>query len=196
MTSTKQPNQSQSYSERASALVAEKSGTDRSIPEILVLFGKEYEEMYLEELDKADQMKTMNKRSKIIALDTVMREIRTTMADEWGRNYAALGYCHIHSPKLDDEIILCRDEKTAKDLKEEKKQKVNTEKEIEEFRNLTEEEMRKLHEAKEIFNGTLGVPKQVGKNNMRNYWTQKKARFRSTKKKVTKNYGFKKSNPS
>ena len=176
--------------------VADQKGTDRTLPKLLVLMGEEWEKRYLEELDKADQMKTMNKRSKIIALDTVLREVRTTMADEWGRNFASLGYCNIYSPKLDDEIIVCRDEKIAKVLKEEKKQKVYTEKEIEQFRNLTEEEMRKLHEAHEIFNGELVDPKQVGKDHLRNYGAKKKTRFRQSKTKNSKYSRFKKSNPS
>jgi len=186
----------QNYSERAAMLVAEQKGVDKSVPEILVLFGKKYEERYLEELEVAENIKKLTGRSKIIALDTVMREIRTTMADEWGRNYATLGYCSIFSPKLDDEIILCRDDKIAEILREEKKGSVYTEKELEEFRSLTQEEMRTLHEAHKIFNGKLGKPKQMGKDHLRNNGSKKKDRFRKAKKKNTKNYGFKKSNPS
>ena len=130
MTLTKQAKTSQSFSERASIAVSTKDGTDRTLPEVLVLMGEEWVNRYLEELDRADEIKTMTGRAKIIALDTVLREIKTTMADEWGRSYAQLGYCHIYSPRLGEEIILCRDEKIAKVLKEEKKEKVYTEKSL------------------------------------------------------------------
>ena len=196
MTSTKQAKISQSFSERASIAVAETEGVDHTIPRVLTLMGDDCEKEYLDELAKAEKIKTMTGRAKIIALDTVMRNVRTTMADEWGRNYASLGYCHIYSPKLDDEIILCRDDKIAKVLKEEKKQKVYTEREIEQFRNLSLEEMRTLHDAHEIFGGELADPKRLGKTDLRNNGAKAKARFRQAKKKNSKYSRFKKSTPS
>jgi hypothetical protein len=158
--------------------------------------GEKWEKRYLQELDRADKLGTMLGRSAIIALDTVLREIRTTMADEWARNFAQLGYCHIYSPRLGEEIIICRDSQTATVLKEEKKEKVYTEKELEQFRNLTDEEMRTLHNAKEIFKGELADPKQLGKVDLRNNGTKTKTRFGQTKKKNPKYARFKKSNPS
>jgi|TARA_Y100000310_G_scaffold120651_1_gene119427 hypothetical protein len=197
MTSTKQAKTLPSFSERASIAVANKDGIDTSIPKILVFFEDKWKDKYLQALKEANGMKKESARSKIIALDTVLREIRITMADEYVRNFAFMGYCVIYSTRLDEEVIVCRDDMVAQIVKEEKKGiAVYTEDELEHLRGASDQELRSLHDAHTIFTGKFVDPQLLGKSDLRNYGTKKKARFGQAKKKNPKYARFKKSNPS
>ena len=195
MTLIKQAKTLQSFSQKASLLVQEKNGVDTSIPRIFVFFEDKWKERYLEVLKESEKSSC----SKIVALDSVLREIKTTMADEWARNYSYLGYCTIYSTRLDEEIIVCRDDMVAKIIKEEKRGiPIYVEKELEQLKDITNDELRNLHDAHTIYTGMFIDPtdKPVGKNHMRNNGTKAQVRFGQAKKKNSKYSRFKKSNPS
>ena len=197
MTLTKPPNPSQSFRERASIAIAEKYGVDDSIPKILVFFDQEWTDLYLKELEHEKTVGRASSRANIVALDTVLRKIRTTMADEWSRTYAYLGWCTIYSTRLEEEVILCRDDMVAQICREEKPGiAVYTEKELEQLLDISDDELRTLHNAHTIFTGKFIDPESVGKTDQRDHGTEKKNRFRYPKKKNSKYARYKKSNSS